>query len=113
MIKISSDTIYETSELKRMLRNKVSLQLLKIEGGLKPLPGGGWYGKRILDALDKITDNSFHQSGASPRNGKEEKKYGETHQTRSNTESRETVRVTRQPVEPEVERFHRLTQSEI
>ena len=62
MIRIEPNTLYGTYELKKLLKGFVSLDTLR-EYGLIGLPGKGYFGKNIVDSIDRYCYSRNCQRG--------------------------------------------------
>ena len=69
MRRIDANTIYSAEEIGELLKGAVKLQTLR-RAGLVGLPGGGYWGKSIIAAIDRLCGCSTIQaSDAIPRQG--------------------------------------------
>jgi len=67
--KIDETTIYEAKELCDLLKGAVKLQTLR-RAGLVGMPGGGYWGKSIIQAIDRLCGcGTIQASDATPSQG--------------------------------------------
>ncbi len=63
--RIDPHTLYETSELENLLRGFVNLDTLR-KYGLRALPGKGYWGQSVIDAMNQVCETpSAQRSGVS------------------------------------------------
>lgn len=63
MKRIDPYALYETHELKEILAGFASVEYLRCAGGLKGLPGRGYFGASVLAALERVCDNASQPQG--------------------------------------------------
>jgi len=106
MRRVDPTTLYESKELKEILRDVVNIETLR-RFGLIGSPGKGYWGKNVVDSLNNYWDNLARQR--EDRVGKE-KHLDSKHKFYEKQVSDRPVHPeprTSRPVESERERFRR------
>jgi hypothetical protein len=107
MKKIDPTAIYESEELKEILRGVVKVETLR-EFGLVGLPGKGYWGQNVVDALTNYCNHLIRQRGTGKVIEKED--HLDAKKSRKNEVQNREIHPppgTAKPMEGERERFRR------